>query len=323
MRVLLAVLLKLIISLSAAQGAAMWLGGTLPPAPQLAYSARLNGDFDILLMDLNQRLVVNLTKTTYRYHPHHLTQDQLPAWSPDGARIAFQSSRAGNEDIWIMDTFGGNLQQVTTHLALDMHPEWAADGCCLLYQSWRDNNFEIMEVRLSTDGNHEHTRLTDNRSGERHPIYIAQGTQILYASDFENPFGNFNFFLMNRDGSGQRPVSYNREDFNALNPTLSPNGVYVLFDGFNDNTLSTVFLAQANGRGVATQLIGSSDGRGQDAYMPMWSRDGRSIYFVSTRDGGDSDIYRVPFRIDDLSVGTPERLTFSNTIDIQPVERPR
>src|SRR5687767_7168341 len=32
--------------------------------------------------------------------------ESLPAWSPDGTRIAFCSSRSGNHDIWVMDADG-------------------------------------------------------------------------------------------------------------------------------------------------------------------------------------------------------------------------
>src|SRR5205085_12050692 len=35
--------------------------------------------------------------------------DQGPTWSPDGTKIAFISDRAGNDDIWVMNSDGTGL----------------------------------------------------------------------------------------------------------------------------------------------------------------------------------------------------------------------
>lgn len=40
-------------------------------------------------------------------------QDEAPAWFPDGKRIAFQSNRGGNVDVWVMEADGTGLVQVT------------------------------------------------------------------------------------------------------------------------------------------------------------------------------------------------------------------
>jgi TolB protein len=39
--------------------------------------------------------------------------NQSPAWSADGSRIAFSSSRSGNPEIWLGDSSGGNLHKLT------------------------------------------------------------------------------------------------------------------------------------------------------------------------------------------------------------------
>lgn len=47
-----------------------------------------------------------------------------PAWSPDGAEIAFESRRAGNWDIYIANVDGSDLRAVTTHGANDGSAAW-------------------------------------------------------------------------------------------------------------------------------------------------------------------------------------------------------
>jgi len=60
----------------------------------------------------NQR---NLTR------PGH---DRNPSWSPDGKRIAFESNRDGNWEIYVMNANGRNQRRLTNNPALDFSPVW-------------------------------------------------------------------------------------------------------------------------------------------------------------------------------------------------------
>ena len=60
--------------------------------------------------------VVNLT--------NHPAQDRVPAWSPNGQWIAFQSLRDGNWEIYVMDADGNNQTRVTNHPDTDAGPVW-------------------------------------------------------------------------------------------------------------------------------------------------------------------------------------------------------
>jgi Tol biopolymer transport system component len=50
-------------------------------------------------------------------HQHRLTRNQagngFPVWSPDGRHIAFQSSRDGKLDIYVMNADGSNQRRLT------------------------------------------------------------------------------------------------------------------------------------------------------------------------------------------------------------------
>ncbi len=48
-----------------------------------------------------------------------------PAWSPDGTRIAFQSTRDGNFEIYVMDADGSDPINLTRSPAGDFWPCWA------------------------------------------------------------------------------------------------------------------------------------------------------------------------------------------------------
>ena len=47
-----------------------------------------------------------------------------PAWSADGSKIAFSSSRSGDPEIWVADANGGNLRKLTSFRGPDVAPTW-------------------------------------------------------------------------------------------------------------------------------------------------------------------------------------------------------
>ena len=58
-----------------------------------------------------------------------LAWEQLPRFSPDGARIAFTSDRGGGDNIWIMDRTGANKFALTDEdFRLLSQPAWSPDG---------------------------------------------------------------------------------------------------------------------------------------------------------------------------------------------------
>ena len=51
--------------------------------------------------------------------------DRNPTWSPDGKKIAFDSDRSGNLDIWRMKAAdGSNPVRLTSDPAIDIEPSW-------------------------------------------------------------------------------------------------------------------------------------------------------------------------------------------------------
>ena len=57
---------------------------------------------------------------------NHPFEDNAPAWSPDGRRIAFYSSRGNLPGIFVMDVDGANLKRLT--VGDHEYPTWSPDG---------------------------------------------------------------------------------------------------------------------------------------------------------------------------------------------------
>ena len=54
-------------------------------------------------------------------------EDDAPSWSPDGSRIAFQSDRDGNFEIYVMNADGSGQTRLTHNDAFDLSPSWSLE----------------------------------------------------------------------------------------------------------------------------------------------------------------------------------------------------
>ena len=69
--------------------------------------------------------------------------DSWPAWSPDGKRLAFVSSRSGNNDIFLVQADGTNVRNLTKHAAQDTSPAWTPDGKKVTFVSTRGGGSDV------------------------------------------------------------------------------------------------------------------------------------------------------------------------------------
>jgi Tol biopolymer transport system component len=86
----------------------------------------------------------------------------------DGTKIAFQSDRDGNFEIYVMDADGSDPVNLTNNPAYDAQPAWSPDGTRIAFHSYRDGNYEIYV--MGADGSNP-VRLTDNPEGDGYPAW--------------------------------------------------------------------------------------------------------------------------------------------------------
>jgi TolB protein len=88
-----------------------------PNGQLVAFSwRRPSGNFDIYIMDIVSRKLVELTRDAGR--------NERPSWAPDGRHIVFESTRGGSRQIWSMLADGSQPRQLTTQ-AQNESPNWS------------------------------------------------------------------------------------------------------------------------------------------------------------------------------------------------------
>jgi Tol biopolymer transport system component len=107
-------------------------------------------------------------------------RDELnPNWSPDGARIAFETNRLFNfrqSDIWLMNADGSGKRRLTKTRFHETYPVFSPDGTRIAYAGDRDNRklskerlgrgFEL--YTMAADGS-DIIRVTNNRRADLFP----------------------------------------------------------------------------------------------------------------------------------------------------------
>src|SRR5689334_24796003 len=77
--------------------------------------------------------------------------------------IAFESSRAGNSEIFSMIADGSGVKDLSNNSASDQAPVWSPDGSRIAFQTNRDGNLEIYV--MNGDGSGQ-TNVTHNGAND-------------------------------------------------------------------------------------------------------------------------------------------------------------
>ncbi|HXV60715.1 MAG TPA: protein kinase, partial [Vicinamibacteria bacterium] len=226
-----------------------------------------------------------------------------PTWSPDGGQLAYSSDRSGNPDIWVKHVERGEpVNRTADYEGLDCCPSWSPDGSELGFWSDRDGGgYFVMSAVGGAARKVINAKRLRESSHFNAPQWSPDGSELagMIVED-----GKFFLEIQPTDRRQARRIPLPGAGGARNDVTWSRDGRWFAFvDGgyFRDN-LQLWLLRQEDGAAFAV-----TDGLTR-VLSPSFSRDGRSLYYVSNRTGS-MDLWQQKLGADGVLEGDPIPLT--------------
>lgn len=252
--------------------------------------------------------------------------------SPDGKSLAYLSVRNNTTNIFIKDIErqGSSMQRTNREAVLDF--SYSPDGNFICFSEMQGKFCQI--YRTDAKSGYVCRQITSGNS-DYSPIYSADMEQVFFTRTEQNGVSVWGYNARNNfvssytrgmnpnplnattllctrpgqdgrceiwrvdyeNGTEECLVSDPRRSFTS--PVLSPDGSWILMTGSNEiltgrgsywNT--DIYACRVDG----TQLMQLTY-HAADDLSPVWSRDGRYVYFISQRGSADAtaNVWRMPF----------------------------
>ena len=222
---------------------------------------------------------------------------RYPAISPDGRWIAFSAQG----DLWVVPRGGGRARLLTTHVAYERSPVWTPDGRAIVFASDRHGNFDLFRIALSGG---RAQRLTFHSADDEPSGCTPDGKWVLFRSwrqdDHRAAIG-----LSRMSELYRIPITGGRPQQILTTPAESavfdPHGRYIAYhdykgyeDAWRKHHISAVtrdiwiYDTKTKRHRKLTSF------RGEDR-NPVWSPDGKVLYYLSERSGTFNVWRRDPF----------------------------
>lgn len=215
--------------------------------------------------------------------------------SPDGSKVVAGviDRRTGLCDLWVYGVERATAARLTTDARWESGPEWSHDGS-QVYFSWDKNDTpEIFSIRA--DGSGEITSVYGPGSGGRAwyaGSAMPDGKGLLVFGGVEKL--GMDVRVAPLEGGGPA-AGFQSSPANEYYPRASPDGRWIAFAS-DESGRSEVYLAPYPGPGPKVQV--SSGGS-----QPVWSPDGRRLYYAQVNSAAASD--QGPWRIMAVDLSGP------------------
>lgn len=251
-----------------------------------------------------QAVAFNPGAVAYRQMTNRDGAEYSPSLSPDGSFLIYASKENRNWDIFQRRLESDEFVNLTIDSqADDLQPAYSPDGSKIAFRSERDGGGIFV---MNADGS-EVRRVSD---AGYFPAWSPDGSELVVSShNFSEPLdrsGQSRLSVIEIAGGNRREIPASADSIQA---SWSPNGHRIAYWTTGDGGARDVMTVSADGKG---DVVNVTDDAAVD-WNPVWSLDGKYLYFVSNR-SGTMNLWRIA--IDEESgrlLGEPELVATPTT----------
>jgi TolB protein len=185
-----------------------------------------------------------------------------PAWSSDGAHLAFSSDKTGDSEIWVTDANGGGAHQITVFKGPDVSPSWNPKTNSQIV--WVSGRTGLPQIYIMDSDGANVQRMTDGGYATS-PSWSPNGQFLTFAWDRKygpGAPGGQDIYVMDIASKRWTQLTHDagRNDF----PSWSPDGRHIVFQREQAHHVE-IWSMLADGTEQHSLTHGSNDS------MPNWS----------------------------------------------------
>jgi len=164
-----------------------------PDGDRVAFFVRRENDRPLMIFDVTNGRIEDRIK----FAP--ITNENSPAFSPDGKWIAFSGNRDGVWDIFLYNLETKELVNATQDEYYDLNPSWSPDGKSVLYNRRIGEFPKIFMVEVGAP--ERKTQLTAGAASDVQPAWSRDGKTIYFSSD-RGLYGVYNLHRLDLASGG-------------------------------------------------------------------------------------------------------------------------
>ena len=224
--------------------------------------------FDMVWVDRAGR--VTPVDTAWKFNLTAYAADQGWALSPDGSRLAIGLYTDAGDDIWVKQLPHGPLSRITFDPAPEARPRWTRDGSALTFVSGR-----------AGQGVYQHR--ADGLGGDslvvkglvEEAVFSPDRKWLVLRAGAVGPVAGGRNIAGVQLGVDTARVPLIATPFDEEAIAISPDGKWIAYQS-DETGITEVFVRSFPNTAAFKHQVSNGGGT-----APLWSRDGRELFFVS------------------------------------------